>query len=78
MSDDQSWLDKNIRSILALLSLLGCFGLIGYMAYTDKDDEGLKAFANSMVFAVLGYYFSANHVNKKEDTKDVRETEKPD
>lgn len=74
MSDERGWLDRNIRSLLAIFSLIGCFALVGYMAYTDKDDEGLKAFANSMVFVVLGYYFSANHVNKK----DTGENEKKD
>ena len=69
----------NIKPVLAILSVIGSFILIYYMAYTDKDDEGLKAFANSTIFLVLGHYFSAKQSESKpEDKTNERDVKKTD
>lgn len=73
-----NWLSANVRSVIGLIVIiyiLNFFSLILLFGYGSQEliDRMETSLTNVMMF-VLGYYFSANHVNpalKKEESNDI-------
>jgi hypothetical protein len=73
-----NWLSSNVRSIIGLIVIvyiLNFFSLILLFGYGSQEliDRMETSLTNVMMF-VLGYYFSANHINpsaRQNENKDI-------